>query len=464
MRHHDFTVIAWSEGRQGVAVMAHATPAGSMRGPVRVPVKAGVLQDIRVASQESWLDIGAGRAAAAGAALGALLFPEPVLALFRHSLDAVSPDDGVRLRLCLDESLVDLPWELALPPDAVASGADTGYLLRNPRMSLVREPRLASEFLRSAGESPTGPERMLFAGTPLYDAAGVDLWRALEEFNMLAAALEPCKDLLRIEHTSIPGNFMDMALKRPASVFHYSGHAGVSAQGQGCLVQSIPAAGSTPSRGRRMAADDQPVWIACDTLAPRLAAARVRLVTLNACDSSQWPVVAPLLAAGVPAVVGVHGNVTVDASFLFFARLYSHLALGFSLDEAVSQARLHLMGAAEGVSRAPYDWAQYAVYMPTGDPVLVGASASPESLAGRRVAALDVAQQVVKRVQARDFLARHFNLNELRELCFELGAEDAFSGDRAPDAARDAVTYFDRRGALDRLIDAARGKRPTQLW
>ena len=52
---------------------------------------------------------------------------------------------GVRIRLALDETLVDLPWEYVLRPDRRHDNAMSSFLLLDPRISLVRQQ--ASEHL-----------------------------------------------------------------------------------------------------------------------------------------------------------------------------------------------------------------------------------------------------------------------------------------------------------------------------
>ena len=88
----------------------------------------------------------------------------------------------------------------------------------------------------------------------------------------------------------------------------------------------------------------------------------------NACNSGFWPFVRPLVQAGIPAVVGVQGLVSNLAALNFAEKLYQSLAVGLSLDEAMSYARLWVVEN----SRSHYDcdWARFMVYMPTDSAVL----------------------------------------------------------------------------------------------
>ena len=59
-----------------------------------------------------------------------------------ESLRIIAPQAGLglRLRLCLDDDLIDLPWEFLYRRDVEAPAARGGFLLLDGRISLVREP------------------------------------------------------------------------------------------------------------------------------------------------------------------------------------------------------------------------------------------------------------------------------------------------------------------------------------
>ena len=53
------------------------------------------------------------------------------------------------------------------------------------------------------------------------------------------------------------------------------------------------------------------------------------------------------------------------------------------------------------------------------------------------------------------FIVDHYDLNELKTLCFNLGVNfDALPGDGTVAKARELVVYLGRRGKLERLVDA----------
>jgi hypothetical protein len=69
-------------------------------------------------------------------------------------------------------------------------------------------------------------------------------------------------------------------------------------------------------------------------------------------------------------------------------------------------------------------------------------------------------QEGVDPVALRHTLVAHFDLEELRTLCFDLGVDiDELPGDGKGAKARDLVVYWQRRGDLGRLVEAVRQER-----
>ncbi len=65
----------------------------------------------------------------------------------------------------------------------------------------------------------------------------------------------------------------------------------------------------------------------------------------------------------------------------------------------------------------------------------------------------------------RRLLIKHFDIDELRTLCFELGIDyDSLRGESRDDKARELVTYLERRGRLDELVEVGRRLRPDIDW
>jgi hypothetical protein len=372
VRFVDFSIRAWREGPY-VQVMAHATPAGAMRQPAAVKIGKFVADDYRIA-----VDAPLARGAEIGRDLARVVLPPEVWRLLGESLAGIGSrrDLGLRIRLCLDEDLIDLPWEFLYRPDVEAPAAQSGFLLTDGRISLTREPPSI------AGMPPSTEhvQRALFLGT-LWDD-GSDGWAVRSEYKSLAKAMEPVGRLMQFEFVASDDlAAVDRALARGCDVFHYAGHTDI-VDGQGTLVHRVRSAtlrafdqtvyhtATTPLgiEGPMEASPSVAAWSRSDELASLLARGRTRLAVFNACNSGLWPFVRPLMRAGIPAVVGVQGIVSNPAALNFAEKFYQSLAVGLSLDEALTYARLYVMQP--GRSYYPCDWGRFMAYMPADSAVL----------------------------------------------------------------------------------------------
>ena len=62
-------------------------------------------------------------------------------------------------------------------------------------------------------------------------------------------------------------------------------------------------------------------------------------------------------------------------------------------------------------------------------------------------------------------IARHFDLDELRQLCFEMDIDTSrLDGVGCAAKARELVKFCDRRGRLDDLLALVQKKRPEAPW
>jgi len=96
--------------------------------------------------------------------------------------------------------------------------------------------------------------------------------------------------------------------------------------------------------------------------------AGTRLAVFNACNSGFWAFVRPFLRAGIPTVIGVQGSVSNLAALNFAVRLYKSIAVGLSLDEALTYARLYVVKP--GRSYYECDWGRFMAYIPPDTAVL----------------------------------------------------------------------------------------------
>ena len=441
LRFVDFSIRAWREGH-AIAVMAHATPVGGMRTPVFVRIGAFDARDWRLRTDAGWRE-----AAALGRELARWLLPPPVWALFGDSLRALGalPGSGIRVRLCLAEELIDLPWEYLYRPDVSSDDwPRSGFLLMDERISLVREPPA----LLVDRTPQARRQRGVFVGALWSD--GSDGWGVKPEFRSLKRSLAPLADLVEVERVWAGDDAgLEALLAQGCDFFHYAGHADLG-DGQATLVRVADPAFLRASDEEQTSLrfehhPDPPGWNLVDRLAPRLKRAGVRCVLLNACNSGFWPVAQPFLRAGVACLVGVQGLVSNLAALHFAERLYRALALGLSVDEAVSWARLHVMDDTR--SYYPCDWGRFMVYMPAESAVLFPRVAG-SALDSRREAALlartATAQRTRRRAQTHDAESFQRQFTDMSELSVLILGRFTDERKAVLDYIRQALTRLDR--------------------
>lgn len=356
----DFQLRAWQIDGSRAQVMVHSSPVGGMRKPVVVPSDVDQLSALRQVASIAPFRGEPGtlkRIIEAGRQLSQILLPSPVFALLIRSLEHIEPEDGLRFRLCLDESLADLPWEFLYRPDAPTGKSLAGFLVLDSRISLVREAPIALYKVRPSRRK----QRMLFAGT--FWAGDVDAWCVREEYQRLSGALEPVQEFLAMDFCAASDDHMELALTKPATIFHYSGHTDVS-DGRGYLMREVAVQGG-------VCRFDVSPKLYSETLAVLLRKARTRLAVFSACNSGRWAFVQPLVQAGLPALVGVQGTVSTLAASAFCRKLYSSLAIGLPLDEAVTWARFHIVEAGVSPGEESCEWGAFMVYMPAAEAILI---------------------------------------------------------------------------------------------
>jgi CHAT domain-containing protein len=218
-----------------------------------------------------------------------------------------------------------LPWEYLYRPDVGPDASLTGFLLFDHRISLVREAPATLSVPSIVQER----QRMLFAGA-LW-SYGEDRWGVGIEYIKLAKALESVNEFLSLEFITASGDNLAAALKAPAAILHYSGHTDAT-QGRGYLVREVNSQGSVPLQ-----------TMDSEELANLLHNAQTRLAVFSACNSGRWVFAGPLLRAGLPALIGTQGSVSVQGAAMFSEKLYAALAVGLTLDEAIIGARFQLV-------------------------------------------------------------------------------------------------------------------------
>ena len=314
----DFQLLGWVTDANRISVMVDVSPAGSMRRPVEVSVDVAKIreQDTHI---EDFIEH--------GKSLGKAVLPSPVLALLAQSLDSLGIEQGLRLRLCLDDELIDLDWELIYVESPESYGLRWEFLSLDDCISIVREPPIA----RPRPQPSARRRRMIFAGA--FWPHQQDTWQVKEEYALLEEAMRPVQNYIDASFISASGQNITDSLSTPTDIFHYAGLVDVKGQ-NGELVREMK-----EMEGGSMSYET----LSCRVLAKALNAANVKLAVFTACNSGQWEFVKPLIRAKIPLIIGLHDSVTNVSASLFVAKLYAYLAIGLSIDEAVTGARLHML-------------------------------------------------------------------------------------------------------------------------
>ena len=479
----EFQIRAWQMDDAHAQVLVHSSPAGDIRKPLTVPCNLHQLDQARgLFQQNGWfLEPGVeGRLFQIGRQLADLLLPRPVYALLASSLQTLEPGSILRIRLCLDAALVDLPWEYLYRPDVQDAASLTGFLLFDHRISLVREAPVTA----GASSALTDRQRMICVGA-LWSAGQIeqDPWGVQAEYHKLAESLAPVGEFLSLEFLPAAGD-MEGALGQPAAILHYSGHTDAD-RGSGYLVRQVRT--DRPGSDRVASVDKLHSF----ELANLLQRARIRLAVFSACNSGRWAFVEPLLRAGLPALIGAQGLVSVQGAQLFCETLYARLAVGLSLDEALIGARFQLLKEGGFSGRESLEWGTFMAYMPAAEAVLLPRAAEQAGVAAFQETARQSSRQAfaevsgrigpapeaataIHRTTLRRAIVQSFSVDEEAALCADIkqaladdGVElnldlDALGGREQGEEALvlNLIEYLDRRGYLSYLVDAVREQRP----
>lgn len=344
MNFIDFQIRAWQANSRHVQVIVHSSPVGDMQKPVTVPCDLDKLQAACRGfrrSRDAALEV--------GRQLAKVVLPDSIAPMLSHSLERIAPENGIRLRLCLDEALNDFPWEFLHHPGSSQHDSLAEFLVLDPRISMVRGAPSNVQTL----EPSARVERLVFAG--MMEDGDADRQQVRVEYQRLTEALQPVQQLLSTEFVTAAEDHIAVALIRPAAIFHFSGYT-ITEDGQGFLIRDKPSALEYDR-------------LSSDRVGDLLRRAQTKLAFFNAANSSQWTFIEPMVRAGIPALIGMYGVTSVPAAIAFAHKLYASLAVGLSLDEAVTWARLHLLETS--ARRDVNAWGQFVVYMPTARGVLL---------------------------------------------------------------------------------------------
>ncbi len=297
---------------------------------------------------------------------GMLLPPGTVRELFELSLAGLGENEGLRLRLRIEEpALAALPWEFAylpLPGTPAGQRDQRGFLSLRPEISLTRYeplPRPPKPF------SPVGRPRLvcLTSNPTLPGSDRLDLAGEKEKIESALAELAvdsvfPATGTLEDLRRSLEGD---------AHLFHFGGH-GMFSEGQ---LGDIPR--TAEGEGYLLFEDRQGGGLAvpAEQVALNLIGHGVRVAVLNSCYSGRrdairaWTGVGPVLAhERLPAVLANQFRIEDRAAIEFARSFYDQLAAGVPIDAAVSAGRLAIFNLDPP---AVSDWGSFVLYLRLDD-------------------------------------------------------------------------------------------------
>ncbi len=295
-----------------------------------------------------------------GRLLADLALPQGRLrSLFDMSLIAVrSRGMGLRLRLHIDvPKLAQLPWEFMLLPQAPGEPQDTDFLALRREVSIVRTDTIGQAELVPPSRRVVRIAGVLSCptGTPPLDLARDQraVNKAVRDCNVRAgAAVAQARWAGRPATRTELMNVVDTGGAEP-DIFFYSGHAAFDLD-RGVLLLEKSAHESD--------------YYGAAQLAQLLHTTSVRLVVLSACETGcqdgrmKWSGVAPALTReSIPAVVANQLRIRDSSANLMAEQLYPYLLGGYTIDEALFQARQAIYQQPDNLGEP--DWGALVLYL-----------------------------------------------------------------------------------------------------
>jgi hypothetical protein len=184
-----------------------------------------------------------------------------------------------------------------------------------------------------------------------------------------------------------------------------------------------------------------------------------RVVFINACRTAEfageaggWRVASALLDAGVPAVIGMQGDVMGDAAALLSRRLYEQLSDGVAIDAAVAQARLEAMQSTAGQDRK--DWSLLTFTLACSPANVLALEAAPPPELSNLAAASD------SLLKLSGFVGRRRDRREVRQVAGTRSNLLVLAGSKEvgkSDFIKTCLEYFAFRGARVVYVNLATG-------
>jgi len=296
-----------------------------------------------------------------GEKIADILLPEQARKLLIHSLHGLQPEVGLRLRLKLEPSLANIPWEYVYIQDLTDEDKRdiTGFCALNPKISIVRHEPLP---IPAQLNLTTKSRRMLVALASPEDEEKLDTAKERKNIENALQSIPGIKSEF-VENTT--AKLLNDNLISGADIFHFAGHGKFK---QSALDNNGGYIVLLDENGK---SNNMPA----EQLAINLRNRGVQLVVLGACETGRrdeknvWSgVVTNLMAAGIPATVAMQYKIGDENAIAFSRSFYQALAAGLCLDRAVSLGRIAVFNRCHSVKdeqqRQQYwrDWGVPVLY------------------------------------------------------------------------------------------------------
>ncbi|HST03328.1 MAG TPA: CHAT domain-containing protein [Chloroflexia bacterium] len=303
---------------------------------VRVTEPASLAHQIRQLQQR---DLQPAGVIQLGTRLANLLLPPGARSLLLRNLDKLKPEQGLRLRLQLDNTLSDFPWEYINIQHGAGEGDSTGFLALDGKISITRYARLdvssavdttpRKRFMLVVMDNPTGEG---FDHLKLSDEA-LDIRAILKDAGGIAPTI--------LEDATIE-EFTSALYSKSYDVLHFSGH------GAFIGTRSDTHFGATEGSGQvaLVQHNGEAADMTASAIATTVKHTGPQLAVLSACETGTrdevhtWSgTVMALMRAEIPVAIGMQYTIWDGAATTFATTFYRALEEGLSVDLAVQHGR-----------------------------------------------------------------------------------------------------------------------------
>ncbi len=286
-----------------------------------------------------------------GSKLYKAVFQDALQACLLRSIDKTEQQNaGLRLRLRLPPSLMDLPWEY------LYDAALDRFFSHSINTPIVRYLDLAQSIKPLAVTPPLKVLVMIASPSSDYEALDVE-----DEWQKINAAVAELAGRGLVHLTRLPTaslSALQKQLRREQyHILHFVGHGGFDQQTQdGVLLLEDDSGRSRFVNGNALGTllHDHP---------------SLRLVLLNACEGARATrsdpfagVAQQLVRQGIPAVIAMQFEITDKAAVILAREFYDALADGYPVDGALAEARKSIFTAENDI-----EWGTPVLYMRAPD-------------------------------------------------------------------------------------------------